>query len=154
MGSPPPSPTQQSKGKAGQDKGKKVRFMPVPFYGVVPMQSVLARQCIVPDYARGEGSFLVNDLVRSPSPDMVPIVPEAVVEDELAELKQQKMALLASIMRRRGQQGQEVKQRSQEQQQQQQERVAALNQLYHYDDDDYHCENGPAGSTRSWRVTC
>ena len=73
----------------------------VPFYGVVPMQSVLARQCIVPDYASGEGNFLVNDLVRSLTPDLVPIVPEDVVEDELAELKQQKMALLASIMSHR-----------------------------------------------------
>ena len=63
------------------------------------IQSVVSKHCIVLDYARGKGHVLLNDLIRFPSPQLLPIVPEDVVEDELAALKQEKMQLLGAFAR-------------------------------------------------------
>jgi hypothetical protein len=45
-------------------------------YGVELASTVAMRICVVPDYKRGEGNFLINDLAYLPSEDMLPVVKE------------------------------------------------------------------------------
>ena len=65
-----------------------------PVYGLVDVQSVMARLCVVRDYARKNGHFLINDLIRWMPEELQPVVPEFVVQHEVAQRKQAKMNLL------------------------------------------------------------
>lgn len=48
----------------GQTSSKRLKVTTVPgVYSAVTLDMLLQRVCIVPDYKRGDGHYLVNDLV-------------------------------------------------------------------------------------------
>ncbi len=80
-----------------QGKARRGVRIVMPFFGLVPIASVLARECIVPDYARkADVDFLVNDLIRFMPADMQCIVPEEVAREELQKVTEPQRGVLAA----------------------------------------------------------